>query len=288
MSNLYEPRRVRPNTYLLPDGLTPRELERLRIQDEMYTDGMGGTLPEQPDPTGFHRVLDVGSGSGCWLIAAAQAYPQFTKLIGVDISEEAIDYARKQAEIHNVSERVEFRLMDALQVLTFPDNSFDLVNQRFGMSYVRSWDWPQALAEYRRVTRPGGVVRITEVDVLPETTSSAQMAFHQLLLKTLYQAGYLPKSDQPGLTDELAPLLKRCGLKDVQTHSWTLEFRSNTPQGQRFHTNIQMAAETLVPFIRKWGRLPADYDDLLTRLDQEMVQPDFTARMHMLTAWGTN
>lgn len=145
MSNLTEPRRGRPNTYLLPDGITPRELIRLYIQDEMYTTSMGGTLPEQPDPTIFQRVLDVGCGTGCWLAATAEKYPTLTELVGVDISEDMIDYAQKQAEVRKVSERVKFHLMDALSVLDLPSDHFDLVNQRFGQSYLRNWDWRQVL-----------------------------------------------------------------------------------------------------------------------------------------------
>jgi hypothetical protein len=41
-----------------------------------------------------------------------------------------------------------------------------------------------------------------------------------------------------------------------------------------------------MPFIRKWGRLPADYEELRIQLDQEMQQPDFVSRIHLLTAWG--
>lgn len=44
------------------------ELERRAIQDQMVPTAMGGVLPEQSDSAAFRRVLDVGSGSGNWLI----------------------------------------------------------------------------------------------------------------------------------------------------------------------------------------------------------------------------
>lgn len=34
----------------------------------MVTKAMGGALPEQADPTLFRRVLDIGCGTGGWLI----------------------------------------------------------------------------------------------------------------------------------------------------------------------------------------------------------------------------
>jgi len=55
-------RREHPSTYFVQDRSNAEERERLRLQDQMFTTGMGGVLPEQPDPARFQRVLDVGCG----------------------------------------------------------------------------------------------------------------------------------------------------------------------------------------------------------------------------------
>jgi ubiquinone/menaquinone biosynthesis C-methylase UbiE len=286
MSNLIEPRRGRPSTYLLPDGISQSELLRLHIQDELFTTSMGGALPEQADPTTLRRVLDVGCGTGHWLIATAKAYPTINKLIGVDISAEALAYAREQAQIHGVSDRVEFLSMDGLRVLDFPTGYFDLVNQRFGQSYLRTWEWTQVLQEYRRVTRAGGVIRLTEGDILAETSSAAQARFHLIFLEAFVAARHLSVTQKSGITDELEPLLRKAGLKEVQVRSYALEYRAGTREAEQWRENLCIATETLMPFIRKWGRLPADYEELRIQLDQEMQQPDFVSRIHLLTAWG--
>ena len=57
-----------PSTYWVQDRSNKEELTRLRLQDAMLTASMGGVLPEQSDPTIFQHVLDVGCGSGDWLI----------------------------------------------------------------------------------------------------------------------------------------------------------------------------------------------------------------------------
>ena len=64
-------RRELPNTYFVQDRSNEDEFARLRVLDRMLTTGMGGVLPEQPDPTRFKRVLDVGCGAGGWLIETA-------------------------------------------------------------------------------------------------------------------------------------------------------------------------------------------------------------------------
>ena len=102
-------------TYFVQDGSSQEELKRLIVQECLIADVMGGVLPEQQDPTRFHRVLDIGCGPGGWLMETAQAYPQIEKFYGIDISPTMIQYAQKRAEEQQLpKERVEFLVMDAL------------------------------------------------------------------------------------------------------------------------------------------------------------------------------
>jgi ubiquinone/menaquinone biosynthesis C-methylase UbiE len=286
MMDIYGTHRERPSTYVLPDGITPRELQRLHTQDELYNISMGEILEEEIAQADFHHVLDAGCGSGGWLIEAARAYPTFTKLIGVDISEAMIEHAREQAGKYGVHDRVEFYSMDALQMLRFSDGYFDLVNQRFGFSYLRLWDWRQVLTEYRRVTRSGGVIRLTETDVQIETNSKAGERYFQLIRNALYASSHLFPPQTPRLTSELPRFLQQAGLKQIKSRASRLEYRPQTPTGRLYYEDIKMSTETLAPFIRKWSRLPADYDALCQQMLADMQQPDFVARVHLTTAWG--
>jgi ubiquinone/menaquinone biosynthesis C-methylase UbiE len=286
MMDIYGTHRERPSTYVLPDGITPRELHRLQTQDDMYNISMGEILAEQEDLTDFHHILDAGCGTGGWLIEAARAYPTFTRLVGVDISEAMIGHARDKASQYKVHDRVEFYAMDALQMLRFPDGYFDLVNQRFGFSYLRLWDWRQVLTEYRRVTRGGGVIRLTETDVQVETNSKAGERYFQLIRDALYASSHLFPPQTPRLTSELARFLQQAGLKQVQSRASLVEYRPQTRTGRLFYEDIRLCTETLAPFIRKWSRLPDDYDALCQHMLTDMQQADFVARVHLTTAWG--
>lgn len=286
MSDPTNPRREHPSTYFVQDRSSEEELKRLHIQDQTITASMGGVLPEQPNPAIFQRVLDVGCGTGGWLIEVAKTYPSISLLVGVDVSERMLAYAQEQAEAQQVSDRVEFRTMDALRMLEFPAHYFDLLNQRFGSSYLRTWDWPKLLQEYQRVTRPGGVIRITENDIVTENTSPALTRLNQVFLEAFYQAGHLFTPDSKGVTGELARLLSQHGLQNVQTRAYALEYRAGTVEGQRYYETTKLS-ETLLPFIRKWTRLPEDYPALHQQMLEEMQQPDFVATLSVLTAWGT-
>jgi ubiquinone/menaquinone biosynthesis C-methylase UbiE len=156
------PRQERAPTYVVQDRNNEEELQRLMLQDHAATHLMGGPLSEQADPSRLSRVLDVGCATGGWAITLAQEYP-WMQVTGIDISERMVHAARQQAEQAGVADRVHFCVMDALSGLLLPDHSFDLVNERFNCSYIRTFEWPDYLFELRRVARPGGIVRLTEV-----------------------------------------------------------------------------------------------------------------------------
>jgi len=286
MSTPTNPRREHPSTYFVQDRSSAVELARLQLQDQQVTASMGGVLPEQLDPASFQRVLDVGCGSGDWLIQAAKTYPSMSLLVGVDISSKMVEYAQTQAEAQGVSDRVQFRSMDALRMLEFPTDYFHLVNQRFGASYLRKWDWPKLLHEFRRVTQPGGVIRITEGNMAMESSSPALTGLFEIMLNAFYQAGHLLTPGSKGVTGDLAPLLRQDGLQQVQARTYAPEYRAGTPEGQKFYEDMKLLFQTLLPFLRKWTRVPDDYETLYQQALSEMQQPDFMAIGSMLTAWG--
>lgn len=274
------------HTYFIQDRINGEELARLRLQDVMVTTAMGGVLPEQPDPKVFRCVLDVACGPGGWLLVAAQTYPTMTELVGVDISRQMVAAARTQAEERHLSDRVTFQVMDALRLLEFSSASFDLVNLRFGVSFLRIWDWPKLLSEMLRVTRSGGVVRLTEGEVDSQTTSPAATALYERGVRALSRAGHLFTEQPDGLLNHLAPLLRQCGGERVQTRTFTLEYRAGTVEWQAFFQDARSALRQARPFVQKWGCAGDDYDALYQQALREMQQPDFHATWRLLTVWG--
>ncbi len=287
MSTPTDPRREHPSTYFVQNRSDEEELTRVMIQDQLVTANMGGVLPEQPDPAIFQCVLDVGCGTGGWLMEAAKTYPAMSLLMGVDVSGRMVEYARAQAEAQQISDRVEFCAMDALRMLEFPTDYFDLVNQRFGVSYLRTCDWPKLLHEFQRVTRPGGVVRVTEGNFIVQSPSPALTRLFELALDAVYRAGhyFTPKSN--GVTSELASLLHRYRFQNVQTRVHMVEYRVGTAEGQLFYEDMRHFFRTALPFFRKWSRVPEDYEMIYQQALNEMHQPDFVATSSLLTAWGT-
>jgi SAM-dependent methyltransferase len=96
------------------------------------------------------RILDVGTGTGA-LASALEAAFASAQITGLDPSAGFITDAAKNAG----SSRARFEVGDA-QKLRFADASFDQAMSMLVMNFIP--DHAKALAEMRRVTRPGGTV----------------------------------------------------------------------------------------------------------------------------------
>ena len=103
------------------------------------------------------RILDVGCGTG-HLARAAAANSQAGEIIGVDLSPVYV----RHAALRNQDDRVIFRVGDAC-ALDLPDHSFDLVLSLLMLHFVPNGS--QAIAEMKRVAKPGSVVGAAVWDV---------------------------------------------------------------------------------------------------------------------------
>jgi len=260
------------------------ELTRLSGQDRMLTAGMGGPLAEQPAPLTFQQVLDVGCGPGAWLMEVAQT-SSAQKLIGIDISQQMIDYANAQAARAHLSERVSFQVMDALQPLAFPNATFDLVNMRLGSSYLRTWDWPRVLGEFIRVTRSGGTIRLVDTENGHQSNSRALTGMFALFANALFQAGHSFTDERTGLVSHLPRLLTQYGCTAIQTNISALEFRAGTSQGKAYFKNL-VHMQNARFFVQKWDSTKGDFDALYQQALQDAQQSDFVATWTFHTIWG--
>lgn len=204
-------------------------------------------------------------------------------LVGIDISNGMIEYARRQARGKN---QITFLVMDALRPLAFPAHSFDLVNLRFGVSFIRQWEWPKVISEMLRVTKPGGVVRITDSEVVQHSNSLALKMFQQMVWCALNRAGHLWEDEGTGLMTHLAPLLKQYGVQAVQTRTYVTTYQSETKDGSVYVEDVCHAMKTFKPFIQKWGCTGKDYEEVCQMAREQMNRPGFYAIWQLLTAWG--
>lgn len=97
------------------------------------------------------EILDAGCGSGP-LMEALRAKDGVVS--GFDLSPAMVELARER-----LGEDADVRVADLGAPLPLPDDKFDLVVASLALHYVE--DWASALAELRRVLKPGGRLTVS-------------------------------------------------------------------------------------------------------------------------------
>jgi len=247
---------------------------------------MGGLLPERSnDFSGIYRVLDVACGPGGWAQEVAFAHPEM-EVTGFDISPAMIDYARMQAQVQGLN-NASFLVMNLLKPLDFPDSSFDLVNARF-INFLPAAAWPQLVQEFRRITRPGGFIRLTESEWWYFTTSPALENLNAMIIRALKIQGSFSQTGRfTGILPMLGRLLRDAGCVNIQLVPHVIDFSAGTKAYQGFRKDAAAVFKLFQPFIIRMGvATQEEMDPLYEQMLLEMQQDDFRGLMLPLTAWG--
>ena len=262
------------------------EMARLMLQDRLLTQIMGGTLPEQEDLSGITRVLDVACGPGGWLLDLAAHYSHMQG-VGIDISELMIEYANGQAKRESLS-NVQFHVMDATKPLPFPDNTFDLINGRILTGFLTTRQWSTLLQECHRITRPGGILRLTEA----EWGFTNSVTFDKLcsfISASLYRADHTfsPRGRTVGNANVLRLLLRRAGYEGIKYRSHAVDYSAETELHESNCQNMLVVFKLLQPFhIKMQLATQEELDYLYQQMEEDMQQEDFCAIDYFLTVWG--
>jgi ubiquinone/menaquinone biosynthesis C-methylase UbiE len=276
------------NTYVI-DPEHAGELARLMQQDRLLTESSGGLFPEFPDgpplPKGA-RVLDLACGPGGWALEVAFAYPQ-VEVIGVDISQQVIAYARAQAWSRGL-ENAHFQVMNVMEPLPFPDASFALINGRLLFGFMLPAAWPRLLQECFRLLTPGGVIRLAETEG-SLTTSPAFERLSALGNEALKRVGqsFSPDGRHIGITPVLPRLVRQAGFEEVRLRSSALEWSTGTEYHYAVFKDYAVALELVQPFLVKAGVITREeLEQLYQQAVAEMQQEDFCAVSTLFIVWG--
>ena len=104
-------------------------------------------------------VLDVGCGTGDLTLLAKQRVGAAGRVCGIDAGPEMIGVARGKAARRRTE--IDFRV-EPIEAMTFPAQTFDVVLSSLMMHHLPDDLKPRALAEIRRVLKPGGRLLIAD------------------------------------------------------------------------------------------------------------------------------
>lgn len=147
-------------------------------------------------------VLDLGSGAGFDCFIAANNVGKSGRVIGVDMTPEMIDKARRNAQKGSYG-TVEFRLGE-IENLPVADNSVDAVISNCVINL--STNKERVFQEAYRVLKPGGRIMISDIVLSKELPLSIRGSV----------AAYAGCVSGAVLKDEYLKLIKNTGFHDVK------------------------------------------------------------------------
>jgi len=188
--------------------------ERRRADIEDVATPVRQWMLEELAPQEGDTVLELAAGTGDTGFEAAALVGASGRLISTDFSPSMLDAARRRGAELGV-ENVTYRVMDAERI-ELEDDSIDAVLCRFG--YMLMVDPAAALAETRRVLRPGG--RLT----LAVWGAPERNPFFGIIATILIRHGHVPPPDPaaPGIfsmasSERTRSLLAGAGFSEVRT-----------------------------------------------------------------------
>ena len=197
------------------DVLTSPTLKHLRERwwDEPFT----SFLEDMLRPKAGKRILDVGCGTGTAEASLARLRLSQVELFGVDMLPHRLAEANRRTRGMNA--RVGYAAADACR-LPFADATFDSTFCVAVLQHIREPE--RAIAEFARVTRPGGRVLVVEPDNASRYWfSSLESGVHAFeLSRRFFRELATAQGDTPAVATGplVAGLMSAHGVEPVGVH----------------------------------------------------------------------
>jgi len=196
-----------------------------------------------------------------------------------------INYARAQARVQGL-DNADFVVTDMQKPLDFPDESFDLVNARF-INFLPAAAWPKLMQEFKRITRPGGTVRLTESEWWYYTNSPALEDLNAMIIRALKLQGGSFSERFTGVLPMLGRFLHDAGCASVHYKAHVIDYSFGTEAHEGFRRDAATVFKLFQPFIVRMGvATQEEVNQLYDRMQIEMLEEDFRGLMLPFTAWG--
>ena len=172
-------------------------------------------------------VLDLGSGAGADVLISARRVGPSGKVIGLDMTDEMLELARRNAGEAGV-ENVEF-VEGYIELIPLPEASVDVVISNCVINL--SADKPRVLREAARVLRPGGRFAVSDVIADPDmdaATRADMQAWTGCIAGALTEAQFERALADAGLVDVEIRVTHR-----VHKHAASAIVRARKPAADR-------------------------------------------------------
>jgi len=236
------------------------ECERLEAQARLAP--VSSHLKYLPLKPGM-SVLDAGCGSGSMTRQIAAAEPGAT-VVGVDLRERYLDFARRKAESENLTNAT-FKKGD-VRALPFPDATFDIVWHKYLLQWVG--DPHSAMTEFARVTKPGGLIVSCSLDGFGMIHDPPDP-----VIQPLAEHLFTQFSD-PFIGRRMARMSQQAGLVDIQLamevdNVFTVVGSIDAARRSNWEIQFKAAREPTIKYLGSTLMADAFFDSFMRYQDRE-------------------
>ena len=201
-------------------------------------------------------LLDVGCGPASITADLAERVAP-GRVVGLDAAAGALEAARATLRERGLSEQVEVTSGDVV-ALPFEDASFDVVHAHQVLQHLA--DPVGALAEIRRVTRPGGIVAVRDAVYSAMTWFPEPAGMEQW--RSVYMATARANGGEPDAGSRLLSWARAAGFADASASASTWCYATPTDRAWQSQTWAQRSLTSFGPQAVELGL--ADGSDLET------------------------
>ena len=199
-------------------------------------------------------LLDVGCGPASITADLAERVAP-GRVVALDAAAGALEAARATLRERGLSEQVEVTSGDVM-ALPFEDASFDVVHAHQVLQHLA--DPVGALAEMRRVTRPGGIVAVRDAVYSAMTWFPEPAGMEQW--RSVYMATARANGGEPDAGSRLLSWAREAGFTDVTASASTWCYATPADRAWQSQTWAQRCLTSFGPRAVELGR--ADGADL--------------------------
>ena len=162
-------------------------------------------------------ILDIATGTGDFAILSAKKIPQTEKIVGIDISENMLQYGNEKIAKLGLQNKISLIVGDS-ESMPFEDNSFDAITVGFGVRNFENLE--KGLSEIYRVLKPSCTAAILEFS-MPQ----------HFPIKQLYTFYF----------KHILPTIGKIFSKDYDAYYYLFQSVQEFPYGQKFVELTQKA-----------------------------------------------
>ena len=199
-------------------------------------------------------LLDIGCGPASITADLAERVTP-GRVVGLDAAAGALEAARATLRERGLSEQVEVTCGDVM-ALPFEDASFDVVHAHQVLQHLA--DPVGALAEMRRVTRPGGIVAVRDAVYSAMTWFPESVGMEQW--RSVYMATARANGGEPDAGSRLLSWAREAGFTDASASASTWCYATPTDRAWQSQTWAQRCLTSFGPQAVELGL--ADGSDL--------------------------